>query len=239
MFDAGGGVGAGLVKQLTFEDRYDDICHWTDKRRAKWTLNAVPWEDARQMILIRVNEEYPKFDPLRGEFSHWLNRVISNKIKNIWRDNFTSYSRPCILGCAFNTGGTSCSKTSTGTQCAECPLYADWQKKKEAHFNVKQTLPIDSHVNEVYNAASDFTDVEAKKRVIDATMKGKLTRTEWKIYRLLYIKGVTEEDAAKAIGFKQGRGKKSKMFNGYSVILAAKHRIIEMAKLVIHEEDLA
>lgn len=221
----------------TFEQRYTEICVWVDKRRRKWDLNVVDWDDARQMILIHISEQYDSYDPTLGPFGNWVNRLITNKIKNIWRDHYTNYSRPCILGCPYNSGGQTCSKTRSGTQGAECPAYRDWQKRKGDQFNVRQTLSLDNHAQEVSNVSSDFMDIAAKKRVIDARIREKLTKQEWRIYKTLIIQGKSEEETAKALGFKNKRGQK--MFGGYLVILAARHRFVEMAKAIIEDEDLA
>ncbi len=223
----------------TFVERYTETCFWIDKRKRKWDLNVLDWDDARQIILIKVNRQYSKYDPAKGQYSHWLNRVISNEIKNIWRDHYTSYSRPCILGCVFNTGGDSCSKTPSGRQCGECRLYRDWQRRKESHFNVKQTLPLESHSQEVHSAPSDFIDIEEKKKIIDAQMKERLTRVEYRAYRMLMIQHKTEEETARALGYRKKRGTKSKMWPGYQQTLALRHKFVELAKTIIEEENLA
>ena len=227
------------VEVLTFEERYDETVHWVDKRRHKWDLWMLEWADARQRLIIRVWKQYPLYDPAKGPYSHWVNKVISNEWKNILRDHYTSFSRPCILGCPFNAGGEQCTKTLSGLQCVECPLFRDWQKRKGDHFAVKQTLPLENHSNEAQNRPSDFIDIAGKKRVIDARMKERLTASEWKIYRLLIIKGLPEEEVARQMGFKKKRGKKTKMFAGYSVLLQSRHKFVAVAKSIIEDENLA
>lgn len=225
---------------LTFEERYPAIIHEIDKRKWKWTLNSTPFEDIKQMILIKVHRKYDMFDPnkivngRRVEFSHWVNVVISNTIKSALRDLYLIHSRPCIQKCPFNTGNDTCSKTSTGKQCGECLLYRDWERRKLDHFNVKETLPIENHMREADGQPNDFVDIDGKKEVIDRCMKLKLTKYEWRIYRALYVQGKSEKEAGKMLGLK----KVGHMWAGYQQILALKKKFVALAKQVIEEEGL-
>lgn len=233
------------TRVATFDDKYAELVNWINRRRPKWTLSRVPFEDARQIILIYFARHWD-YDPAKGEFSHWANSVITSQIKNIWRDHLTKWSRPCILGCTDRIGEEACRVTPSGKQCSECPLYAEWARKKGQQFNINQTLSIDAPTNgaQAYNVQSDFVDVEARKRQIDEFMKvrvtkGKLTKSDHKIYRLLYVKGLSERETAKQMGFSKSlKGKKERMFNGYGAILASKHRLKEAVKEIIEEEGL-
>lgn len=228
---------------LTFEDRYGDIVKWIEKRRRGIDLAQIEWSDIKQLILIRISQQYHMFDPARGEFRKWVNRVITNAIRNIWRDNLAAISRPCITGkggCVDNMGGGLCRRTKSGIQCSECKAYRDWEARKGDHHAITLPLPLDNHSQEVHSKQSDFMDIEGKKRVIDEKMKERLTRAEWRAYKMLMIQHKPEEEVAKALGFKRKKGQaKSKMFTGYSVILQMKHRFVEMAKAIILENDLA
>lgn len=239
---------------LTFEERYIEITYELDKRKGKWDLAIVPWLDARQMILLHVYQKYPQFDEnkrINGqpvEFSHWLQSVITRKIYGIWRDHLAKYSRPCLGNpkhgmerCAFNGGGDLCTATKSGKQCGECKLYKDWERSKKRQHDIKQTLPIENHTQEVSNIQSDFTDIEGKKRIIDAKMREKLPKSEWKIYRMLMIENRSEVEAARALGFKNKHcknGRKPKMFSGYLKILALRHKFVAKAKEIIEQEGL-
>ena len=216
----------------------------------------VPWEDAHQMILIHISRQYPKFDEAKGEFSHWVQKVITNKILGIWRDNYIKYARPCVVGCIFNGGGESCTKTPSGRQCSECPLYREWEKRKKDHHIVKQPLPLENHIQEASSIdarshASDFVDYEGIKKIVDKEMRKRLTPIEWKVYKLLIIKKgdrkktekEVEKEAAKLLGFKDKKrtktGRKRRTFNGYLSVLALRHRFVAEAKKIIAEMNLA
>lgn len=218
-----------------FEEQLDVINHEIDKRRSRWTLIAIPFEDVSQMVIIRIFKKYHLFDPKRGEFSHWVNKVISSAIKNILRDNYLKYNRPC-LGCAKNMGEYNCSYTSNGKQCEECPLFAKWKKNKEQHFNVKQSLPLENHIQEAESKVGDFTDIVGAKQVIDEKIKKKLKPVEYRLYKLLYVENLSERDAGIEMEYKQSNKERGP---GYQQIAKMKAKIISVAKQIIDEEDLA
>lgn len=218
-----------------FEDRIDEIKKAINKRKANWRVTALDFEDVEQIVITRIFVQYHTFDPKKGEFSHWLSRVISNSIRNILRDNLMKWSRPCISGCAFNTGGESCSKTPSGRQCEECIIFKNWKQRKESHFNVKQTLPLENHLLEVNEKPSNFVDIDASKQIIDVKLKDKLNEHEYEIYRLLYIENKNEEQVGKLLGYKAGKS----MSPGYQVLHKIKRKIILMSKQIIEDEDLA
>lgn len=232
--------------QLSFEERYESIVKEIDKRRAKWTLASVPFEDVRQEILIHVSIKLYQFDESKvtGDketgFLRWLNRTISNQIRNKVRNKFSKWSRPCLStaenprGCPFNTGGDTCSKTSTGLQCGECLAYRKWEKRKLAHFQVQQTLPLENHAQEISNIQADTIDIASKKEVIDRRVMEKLTKYEQKVYRMLFIQGRSERDVGKALKLR----KTSRMFAGYSYIHKFKKKVVKLARIVIDEDGL-
>ena len=222
--------------KLPFEEIANQISTQIDQHKGKWRLTAVLWEDCRQMILTKVWLKYDQFDPQKGELSHWLSPVIVNALRNIYRDNHACFSRPCIQGCQWNLGGDNCEKTSTGKQCSECPIYRDWEQRKLSHFNVKQTLPLDNHGQDVSSQQSDFLDINGAKQVIDGEMKKRLTKQEWKIYKMIYIQGKCEKEAGKTLGLKKS---KHKMGPGYLQVLGMKKIFVETAKEIIEQHNLA
>lgn len=205
------------------------------KRKPKWTLTSVDFDDVAQKIRLHVFQKYKTFDPAKGEFTHWLNKLITHRIFNIWRDEYTKLARPCILGCSFNTGADSCSHTPSGKQCGECKLYKKWQSKKEIKHNLKQAVPLENHAQEVENIQSDFIDIEGSKKIIDDKIKFKLKPVEWKIYQLLYIDNKSDEEVAIIMDWTTSeKGRKA----GYQQLTNFKKIIIAKAKRVIDEEIL-
>ena len=222
-------------KKPPFESQLDVIQHEIAKRKNKWTLVAIPFEDVSQMVMIRIFKKYHLFEPEKGEFSHWVNKVISSAIKNILRDNYLKYNRPC-LGCAKNLGGDICSYTPSGKQCEECPLFLKWKHSKEQHFNVKQSLSLENHSQEAESKVGDFTDIAGAKNVIDEKIKKKLKPIEYKLYTLLYVENLTEREAGARMEYRQTNKDRGP---GYQQIAKMKAKILVAAKEVIDEEGLA
>lgn len=218
-----------------FEQQLGVIQREISKRKSRWTLVAIPFEDVSQMVIIRIFKKYHLFEPEKGEFSHWVNKVISSAIKNILRDNYLKYNRPC-LGCAKNLGGDTCSYTPSSKQCEECPLFARWKKNKEQHFNVKQSLSLENHAQEAESKVGDFTDISGAKEKIDENIEKKLKPIEYKLYTLLYIKNLTEKEAGEKMGYRQTNKNRGA---GYQQIAKMKAKILKAAKQIIEEEDLA
>ena len=62
-----------MVDKPSFESQIEVIKKEIDKRKAKWTLTTVDFDDVRQKIMIHVFKKYYQFEPKKGEFTHWLN----------------------------------------------------------------------------------------------------------------------------------------------------------------------
>lgn len=221
------------MQVLSFEDRYEETLHWVEKRRRTIDLAHLGWDDIRQRLLIRVSQQYSKYEPDKGLYSHWVNTVISNELRNIWRDEYASSARPCVSGgggCIHNVGADQCSKTPSGLQCAECPIYRDWERRKGSHYAIRMPLPLENHAQEVHSGQSDFVDYDGMAAELHRRMKARLTRSEWKAWRLLYILHKEPEDVAKALGFKGRRKKGQRMYPGYAQVLALRHELEKTAR---------
>ena len=220
---------------IKFEERYDIIVNEINKRRNKWTLASLDFEDVTQIILIRIFQKYDTYHEEEGVFIKWLNRVISNALKNILRDNYTKFSRPCILGCPFNLGDDACGYTPSKKQCNECPIFARWKERKEDHFNVAQSLPLENHAQEVSSIQQDSLDIAHAKDIIDIKMKDYLKPNEYRIYDLLYIQNKTPEEVGTLLKYKKS---KNSDIPGYQIQRKLKHKFIELSKKIIEEEGL-
>ena len=224
------------MAQIEFESRISEITHEINKRRNKWTLKQLDFEDVSQIIFIRVFQKYNQYDEKKGEFVKWLNRLISHCIINILRDEYTKYVRPCILGCPFNLGDNSCGYTESKIQCNKCPVFARWKDRKEDHYNVKQSLPLENHVQEVSNIQHDTLDIARAKSIIDAKMKERLNHHDFQIYDLMFIQNKTPQEVGIIMGLKLSRNSN---VPGYQILRKAKKQFVELAKEIIENEGLA
>jgi RNA polymerase sigma factor (sigma-70 family) len=224
------------MPDIKFEDRISEIEHEINKRKHKWTLKQLDFEDVSQIIFIRVFQKYSQYDEKKGEFVKWLNRLISHCIINILRDEYTKYVRPCILGCTFNLGDDSCGYTESKKQCSECPVYARWKERKEDHYNVAQSLPLENHAQEVSNIQHDTLNIENAKNVIDTKIKQYLNDYEYRVYDLMFIQNKNPKEVGTILQLKTA---KNSDVPGYQILRKYKQKFIELAKQIIEDEGLA
>ncbi len=169
----------GDSTKLPFDDVLPELQRIVASRRGAWTyLSLMEFADVSQELVLRLFKKYHTFNPERGSLEHWANRVITNALLNLRRDVTGRFSRPCVGGgkaagksCTYNTGGDTCSYTKSGKQCAECPLYADWAKGRQHQFNIKSTVALDNHAQEVSNQQQDFLDIEGIQATLHRRMR--------------------------------------------------------------------
>ena len=125
--------------KVKFEDYIDIISEEIKKRKGKWTLTSIAWmdfEDISQILRIHIFKKWHLYDHSKP-LAPWLNRIISNQIKNLIRNNYGNYARPC-LRCAAAEGSDLCA--IYGKHDSSCPLYYNWTKSKQtAHKPTKKT----------------------------------------------------------------------------------------------------
>lgn len=225
-----------------FQQLYEDILRIVERRRSSWELTSViEWQDVSSMIMAHIWNEFDKYDPSRP-LDRWVNKVTTNRLKNLSRQHLYKHARPCIAAssygdaCAFNRGGNTCEATPSGLQCSECKLYARWQAKKELKFNVSTPLSLENHINESNNRIHDNLDILGAKNVIDSKILSKLNPEESKLYRYLYIKHMKPETVGKKMGYKLQKNSK---IPGYLIIRKFQIKVVELAREIIDTEGLA
>jgi len=157
----------------------------------------MDYDDVSQIIRIHIYKKWDLYDQSKP-LAPWLNRIISNQIKNIIRNNYGNYARPC-LKCGAAEGEKECSIYET--QCNDCPLYYHWFKNKKRAYDTKLPVSLENHPQEIYNKPSDNFDIESEARALHYSMKGILKPIEWRVYDLLYIQNKTENQVAKEMGY--------------------------------------
>ena len=221
-------------KKVKFEDCVDVIDLEIKKRRGKWNLTAVTWldfDDVSQIIRIHIFKKWDLYDSSKPLIP-WINRIISNQIKNIIRNNYGNYSRPC-LKCAAAEGEDLCNIYEK--QCDACPLYAHWQKNKKRAHDTKLPLPLEHHAKEVYNKFDQSINVENSIKLLHKKMKTILKPVEWKVYNYLYIEQREENEVAKLMGYSTSEKNRAP---GYKQIKQMKKKIITIAKRVIIDGEI-
>ena len=137
-------MAAKKPKKFKYEDRSLDIDTEIRKRRGKWFLDSLAWfdfEDVEQIIRAHIFRKWHQWDQ-RRPLRPWINKIITNQMKNILRNNYSNFARPC-LNCPFNQSnqheavhGNLCAFTPSGNQCGECKLYAKWEKGKKHAYDI-------------------------------------------------------------------------------------------------------
>jgi len=224
---------------LSYDDKKDVIDSEISKRKSKWQLKAIAWmdfDDISQLIRIHIMEKWHMWDQNRP-IEPWLNAVITHRITNLIRDNYWSFSRPC-LRCDANQGNGLC--TIYETQCSACPLYAKWVKKKKKVYDLR--IPV-SYDDQIGSRGGDgekahldnFIDYDSSVSRIHLAMEKKLKPEHFRIYKMLYIQEMDEESVAKILGYKENKYNKK---NRYKQIENYKRKFIQEAKIIIREEEI-
>lgn len=220
-----------------YEDLVPEIEELLYKYRAKWQLNAISWldyDDVCQIIRLHIYKKWHLWDQTRT-FAPWASILISNQIKNLIRNNYTNFAKPC-LKCPHFLGGTECDLTKSGEHDYTCSLYANWQKKKESAYNLKLPLSLDTSIFVHDNLFDEHFEYEEKVEKIHKLVTAELSEKHKAIYTMLFIEHVPENIVAKKFGFKKDTSKRRTP--RYKQINNLKKKFYLIAEKVIKEDDL-
>ena len=104
------------------------------------------------------------------------------------------------MKCAAAEAGDSC--YIYGKQSETCPLYANWTKTKKQAYDAKLPVSIDDYSHEINATEYRGIDILSLMEKLNEKMEEALKPAEWKIYEALYIKNLSEEEAATLMGYK-------------------------------------
>ena len=222
------------IKRPQFEDCLELINQEILKRRSKWNLSSIAWmdfDDVSQIIRIHIYRKWKQYNPERP-LRPWVSMIITHQIRNLIRNNYTNYARPCLrCDAAIDNDGCKIYKE----QCEACPLYAHWKKHKQPATFVKLPLSIENHSNEVHEMSDtngySFSD-EEKFHVL---MKKILKPIEYQVYKGLYIEHKEESEIAKSLGFISNEKGRSP---GYRQLKNIQKAIIIKARTHIESQGL-
>ena len=219
--------------KIKFEDSIDIISEEIKKRKGKWTLTSIAWmdfEDISQILKIHIFKKWHLYDQTKPILP-WLNRIISNQLKNLVRNNYTNYCKPC-LRCAAAEPDSSCS--IYGAQDSRCPLFKRWVQKKKSAYDVKMALPLENHRNEV-NEGADQPNITNGIAKLHDKLKQILKPNEWLVYQSFYINNESELDIAKKLNFKTTERNRNP---GYKQIKNIQKSIINKAKKILERDEI-
>ena len=217
-----------------FEDNIEFIDTEIAKRRNLWNLTSVQWmdfDDVAQIIRIHIYEKWKLYDPAKP-LAPWLNKVIAHQIKNIIRNIYGNYVRPCLKCCAAE-GENLCKIYSV--QCSDCPLYLAWEKSKKRAYEVKMPLPIDNFLNDQDVGYHDEQNIDVVAKAIHAKMQKVLKPSEWMVYKMLFIDNLPEEQVAVKMGYKSNETNRKP---GYKQLRNVRKAIIDKVKRALADDEI-
>ena len=221
-----------------FEDKREDLDQLLLKYRPKWQLSALAWldyDDVCQIIRLHIYNKWHLWDQSRP-FKPWASMIISNQIKNLIRNNYTSFAKPC-LRCQYNMGGTLCDWTKSGDQDRTCADFEKWKKKKERAYNIKLPLTLDDGVaTQNTSSIKDQVDYKLSSGRLHELVMGQLSERHKAIYAMLYIDHKDETEVAKKVGFK-GDSTKRKTIR-YKQISNLKKKFYRIAIKIMEDNDI-
>ena len=218
----------------SFESKISEINQEINKRRHKWSLTTLAWmdfNDVAQILRIHIYKKWNMYNQ-KQPLAPWINRIVSNQIKNLIRNNYGSYSRPC-LKCAAAESDNGC--TIYTSQCNKCPLYAKWEKNKKSAHDIKLPVALENHTQEVHNIIEDEIDIDRAAENIHKKMHQILKPIEWKFYSLHYIQHKSEEESARLMGYKTNE-KNRKV--GYKQVKNLRKSIMMKVKKHLYNGDI-
>ena len=218
---------------ISFEDSIAIIDEEIHRKRGKWKLTSVQsmdFDDISQILRIHISKKWDMWDqsrPLRP----WLHVIITNQIRNLVRNNYGNYARPC-LHCSAAEENNLCKLYVT--QCNDCPIYKNWFYTKKYAYDVKIPLALEFHSNEFHDIQEDNVDIESGIENLHFKMKEVLKPVEYKVYKYLYIEDGDESKIGKILGFKTNeKGRHA----GYRQLKNIKDSILLKARKVIYDTE--
>jgi RNA polymerase sigma factor (sigma-70 family) len=223
-----------MPKKLKFEYFINEINTEISKRKSKWNLTAIAWmdfNDVSQILRFHIYKKWHLYNP-KKPIAPWVNTIISNQIKNLIRNNYSNYTRPC-LKCSAAESESGCAIYQK--QCNICPLYANWEKNKKNAHDTKLTLSIENHEQEINTIPNENFNLERAAKNIHDKMNKVLKPIEWKIYQYLYVENKNEEEVAKLMGY---RTTEKNRMAGYKQIKNVKKAIMIKVKKHLYNGDI-
>ena len=228
-------------KNLELYDLYKEtIAREVSKRQTRWRLDAVNyivWEDIEQQLTVHVIKKIHLWDKDRSPIQHWLNRLISNQIKNLLRNLYGAFQSPCCR-CIHNLGGDKCAVFKTQSN-PSCSLFLKWyggkRFKQEIQFAQSQDAEIPGEGNhnlkrELISRECNFLNFDKKIPEFQTLLKSKLRPLEWRAYTYLFIDYLSDIQTAKNLGYDTSGNKNS---TGYKTVLKIKTKIYKIAREVV------
>lgn len=219
----------------------EEIDEELSKNRSRWYLDSatyISFEDVSQIIRAHIHEKWHLWDQTR-DLKPWLNRTIKNQTINLFRNFYGNFAPPCT-SCPFGErkigkdGYSSCSFTKSQQPDNTCKLYANWQKKKQSAYELKNASSIPSDSEEFAAISSNLVDLESALERLIPIVKKRTSKKEFTVFNEILIKGREESEVGKELGYKENSGRG----HGYRRIHSIKKKLLEIVKDILKTEDI-
>ena len=220
----------------TYEDCSAIIDEVVSKFQKKWQLKALNWldfDDVSQIVKIHIFKKWNMWDQEKP-LEPWISRITSNQIKNLIRNNYTNYVKPCMK-CQYNLGGDGCMITKNQVQNSSCKDFAKWAKQKQAGYGIKLPLPMENHTQEVNQQQDSTIDFHSSIIKLNNILKAQLSDVHYKVYIMLFFEHKNEDEVAKFMGYKSNEKNRKA---GYKQIKNLKKMLKEKVEAIIKQNDI-
>lgn len=224
----------------TYEEMSDSIEGELQKHRRRWTLDFLShldFDDVAQTIRHHIYKKWSNWNQDRP-FAPWCSTIIQNQIKNMTRNNYAAFAKPCSK-CPYSQGDSMtsdegfCAITTSGVQCEECPLFAHWIKKRKDAFNVKIPTSIDGNLSDhIETTGSGMNEAEFARGFdeLNEEMQRRLSKDMYKAYTMLFIEKASDEEVSKFMGYKTTEKNRAA---GYKQIKNLKDKFHTLARKIL------
>ena len=219
-----------------FEDHIDIIETAIRKQRSRWRLDCISWfdfEDVEQVIKLHIYKKWDMWDQERP-LEPWINIIVTNQIRNLVRNHYGNYMRPCTT-CEFNMGDDACSYTHSKVQDRTCDKFRNWEKTKKVAFDLKIAVSAEDHTYEMGKSADSDVCFDSCILKLNDYMKKDLTETHYMAYHMLFFQESSEEDVAEFMGYKTNEKKRKA---GYRQVKNLKKMFMRKAAEIIKDYDI-
>ena len=223
-------------QKKTYEECYPIIDSVVSKFHKKWRLNAINWfdfEDVAQIIKSHIFKKWDMWDQERP-LEPWVSTISSHQIKNIIRNNYTNYVKPC-MNCPHNMGDNLCAFTSSGDQDSSCKIYAKWTKSKRQGYGVKMPLAMENHQQEIDSFTDSGVDFTGSIERLNKILQEELSPEHYTVYQMLFFENASEDEVAKFMNFKTSEKNRAA---GYKQIKNIKKMLKEKVQDIMNRYDI-
>jgi DNA-directed RNA polymerase specialized sigma24 family protein len=223
--------------KYTFDELIDIVQEEIDKYHTRWNLHAISWmdwDDVRSILFEHIFLKFDKWNQARPFFPY-IHTIIRNQMKNLWRDKYYTYQKPCVRCAVYDSFTDNCG--IYGSPCRSCPLYKKWiDTKKNEACNVKLPVSISDEriLPQIEEIQEEYYDLQNGVNKFHERMKQALTPAQYKIYNYKFIMDLNDWEISEKMGYKKtNHSDSNERAPGYRWLAMIVKEIKEKARQVV------